>query len=215
MNTKIEIDTASLERAFIKYREISRRGLAEDINQKAYSICNSAVAITKRANKANIRKELKASSRDFPNAPLGAILVNAKQGRFGRRGFYGATMKAKFDELVENRAGAINFLRAGWLSAVAVLASSIGKSPGKNAVQFLSRFGKGGGGGTAAKPGINPTAYFWNQSFSRHTSTNNGIKYAEEGLQKAVNQEVRRMGEYVARKQEQRAMESFQNFFRV
>lgn len=214
MKTTINIDSKGFDAGFIKYLELSKRGIVEDVNQKAYSVCISATAITKRANKSKIRAALRSASRVNQNAPVAAIIVNYNRGRRGLKGFSGQVMKDKAEELIEQRANAINFLRAGWLSAVSVLARSIGKTPGKNAQSFLSRFGTGNGGGIAAKKSNNPTAYFWNQAFSRHTSTNNGVRFAEEGLQKALNQETSRMGEYVARKQKERASKAFSRFFR-
>ncbi len=86
MKPTIQIDTRALDAAFREYAAMSKRGLAEDVNQKAYSICISAVALTKRANKSTIRRYLKSPSRINPDAPVAAILVNFRRGMKGLRG---------------------------------------------------------------------------------------------------------------------------------
>lgn len=214
MKATLKIDHQALDAAFRDYISVSKRGISEDVNQTSYSICISAVALTKRATKSSIRSYLNRASRINPTAPIAAILVNWRRGLKGQKGLFGENMKAEVDEFIRKQADSINFLRAGWLSAVAVLARSIRKSPGKNAIRFLSRFGTHGGA-TASKPGNNPTAYFWNQAFARHTSTQNGVKFAEEGLQKSVTQEIGRMRARVARKMEERARATLGKFFRV
>jgi hypothetical protein len=37
-------------------------------------------------------------------------------------------------------------------------------------------------------------------AFARNTSTKNGIQFAEDGLRRAIAQEVRRMGEHIEKK---------------
>ena len=55
MNPTIEINTPEIVRIFERYRAMSKRGLAEDINQLSYSIVNSAFALTKQADKQAIK----------------------------------------------------------------------------------------------------------------------------------------------------------------
>ena len=211
-DVSIKINTQEFQRVFKEYRKVSRRGLAEDLNQKAYSINIAAVAITKRGSKSAIRKYLKSESRDYPPAPIAAILVNKRRG-IGH-GLYGQRMKEEVNEFIRKQADSVNFLRAGWLSAVMVFAKAIGKAPGANAVRFLARFGYGKyGGGEIARPGFNPTATFYNMAFSRDTSTNNGIRFAQQGLQRAVDQEAKRMAPYIARKMQERANKVVQRLF--
>jgi hypothetical protein len=195
----IKVNTLQFNKWFAKNRAFSRRGLAEDLNQSAYSVAIAAAAITKRGSKPKIREYLKSSARIAPSAPIAALIINKRRGEKGLQGLYGAEMKAAVVEFIQKQADSINFLRAGWLPAVVEFARAIGKSPGKNAIQYLSRFGYQGGG-SRARPGQRPLARLWNSAFSRNTSTPAGIKHAEEGLQKALNQETRRMADRVARK---------------
>lgn len=219
----IKVDTREFQRALKQYREVSRRGLAEDINQKAYSVMISAVALTKRGSKQNVRAYMHSASRKNPDVEVAPILINWFRGGGGRYhkavgrgpGLYGQEMREKVSEYIRQQADSINFLRAGWLSAVAIFARAIGKAPGQNATKFLARFGFGKyGGAEIAKPGFNPTASFYNMAFSRWTSTKDGVRFAEEGLAKSIAQEVRRIGEYIAGKMQKRSDELVQRFLK-
>ena len=199
-NASIKVNMREFQRWFKRNREYSRRGLAEDVNQSAYSVAIGAVAMTKRGSKGRIRSYLMGPSNVNPKAPIAAILINSKRSAKGSRGLYGAAMREAVIEFVRKQQDSINFLRAGWLPAVQIFGNAIGKSIGANAVQFLSRFGYGGGGAEKAKRGINPIARLWNSSFSRHTSTDNGIQFAEAGLRKAIDRETNRMRSRVTKK---------------
>lgn len=149
-------------------------------------------------------------------APRLALIINARRGAMGLPGLYGGAMRDAIDREYKFRIGAVNFLRAGWLSTVAILAKACGEKPGANAIQFLSRFGAGGpwGGATAAQSGWNPTAEFYNMAFSRHTSTDRGKPLAEEGLTKAIAQETKSMGDYIAKKMEERSRKAIDKFLK-
>jgi len=171
----IRVDTQRLSNLFGQYLAVSKRSASEAINQKSYDITTIAVRTTKRAGKAAIRRYLKGPSNTYPPAPAGAIILNWKLGKRGQPGLYGDEMKAGLEKFIQRQADSINFLRAGWLAAVAIFARKIGRPVGANASKLLARFGYNHGDATVARPGLNPTARFANMAFSRHTSTDSGI----------------------------------------
>ena len=56
MKPSITIDTKALDAAFREYAAVSRRGIAENINQKSYSIVNAAYGLTYAADKNEIKE---------------------------------------------------------------------------------------------------------------------------------------------------------------
>ena len=54
----IKIDAARFNRALHEYMTYSKRTLAEELNQKAYSIAMSAEYFTKKADKAKMASEI-------------------------------------------------------------------------------------------------------------------------------------------------------------
>lgn len=207
----IRVDASQFNAALRSYMQHSKRELSEVINQKAYSISMAAVSMTKKANKAEIRRALNAEivgnrhvgprRGTTGTGPRAALLVNWNRGRKNLPGLYGGEMREAVELKTQRRADGVNFLRAGWLPAVAKFARAIHpqRSPGANAKNFLNRFGYHGDG-TPARPGTNPLATFYNMAFTRHTSTDAGYKYAADGLQRAIAQEISRMARHVAGK---------------
>lgn len=110
-----------------------------------------------------------------------------------------------------HRISASGFLAAGWLSAINTFAKKIGKATRKSTGKFASRFGYGGA--TSAAPSNNPFTTFWNMASSRHTTTEDGKRIAEEGLNAAAIQTISKMREYVAKKQQQRTDKIFKKVF--
>ncbi len=96
---------------------------------------------------------------------------------------------------------------------MAIFARSINKPVRNTTTKFLSRFGHHGGA-TVAGVSNNPFATFWNMAASRHTSTELGERFARDGLQAAMQQEITRMGEFVARRQQARTKQAMGRFFR-
>ena len=199
----IKVDTSEFSRAMREYMKYSKRDFGEVINQKGYSIAMAAARpFTKVATKSSVRKALS------DKVMVGKI-INAARGRKGEKGLYGKDMREAVKKFVQEHVDATNFLAAGWLSAVAVFARAIRRKPGVSALKFFAKFGyhKDGsptGEGRAATIGTwFPQASLANMAFSRHTSTQNGVKFAEDGLRLAIAQEITRMAAHLAKKQQQ------------
>ena len=200
---EVRVDLREFNAAFRKYKAVSKRGIATDINQKAYSIVLAAFGTTKEASKAQIRGSLRAPSRDYSPAPTAAILVNKKLGK--GRGLYGSEMRKAAAELIRKRANATHFLGAGWMPAMVVFAHAIRKKVGGRAAKFYRRYGKRYGGGGVARPSLRPLAFFYYTASANKTSTDSGLKFAQEGLRRAIAQTMADMARYVARKMQQRS----------
>lgn len=193
----VRVDTREFSRTLKKYMSVSKRSLAEAINQKGFSVSINAVRFTRRADKKQIAHTLRQVANER-GAPLAALIINngAKKGSASKPWYYGADMAEAIKKLIEKRQRAVNFLRAGWLPAVTVFASAIGKTPTKNAVKFIQRYGIHGGA-TKARPGIKVFAELWNMAFNHKTGTENGMQFAEKGLAFAMAKEAASMKRHI------------------
>ena len=219
-------------RQFARMRQFSKRGLAEDVNQKAYSILIAASKLNKKADKAEIDEFFQKSSNvvgqkvrflksggvkvgneirqtSFP--PEVFAVVNWKRRKEGKPALRGAELLKAAEKEHSRRKSSVGFMRSGWLAAVANVARKIGKTVTKNTAR---RAAQNLGESTPAREGVNPTAKFWNDAFSKITSSNPPNEWAAKALQSAIVQETARMGEYVARKMEERARKALLTFLR-
>src|SRR5262249_1446820 len=128
--------TREFDRAFKEYLKYNRRTLAEIVNTKAYFIARNAVAMTAAVSKDQIERELMGSSNKYPDAPLAAILVNAKRAETGKTsrgkaGLNGQRRRAAIEKLIRQRQASRNFLRSGWIPAVKKLATVVKSKAGQ------------------------------------------------------------------------------------
>ena len=63
------------------------------MNKRAINGAFKAIRFTPKANAAKIRRALRLKSR--LNAPLASLILNKLQGKYGRKGYYGAEMRAE------------------------------------------------------------------------------------------------------------------------
>jgi len=227
MTPRIKIDSRAFQVALQKYMAVSKRSLAEVINQKSYSIALAATSLTHRAAKAKIRADLTSAAKGA-NAPLAAVIINsylkkggAKGDRWAKnigkpvgKGLYGKEMAEAVKVFISKSQAAASYVRSGWLPSVALFAKAIGKTPGRNAAKWAKKTDIGGG--EKAKPGLNPTSKFWNQAGAKDefTTKKEAPKHALSGLKLAIDQEVRRMGEYLTRKLQKDANQIVNRFLR-
>lgn len=221
----IKIDDREFNRTLRAYMEQTKRTLPEILNQKAYSISMAASKMTYKASLQKIKSDLwvvanrlkinKSGKRkgqfsrggkikvyagqESGGAPLLAKIINAARGRRKVKGLQGNDMKLAMKKVHDSRVRAIGFIRSGWLPAVAAFARSIGKPVKSRTEKWLKRTAMMIGGARPAKPGMRPLAVFWNSATARpdNTKTHDVYKYAKEGLQAAMNQEVGRMKQHM------------------
>jgi len=194
-------------------KSLSRFGAkAERITQKTVKRAARAAGIkTKRAPRAapdpssikykyTVKQGAAIREKVFQSgnkgAPYLALIINKRLGKEGKPGLHGPPMKEAIEKEWERRSKSIGFIRSGWLVAIRIFARAIGRKASHNAMKAAQRYGMIGGG-SLAKLGLNPTATFWNAAFSKYTTTGYGVKFAEQGLQAAINQEVGRMKQQV------------------
>lgn len=69
----IRIDTSAFQAMLKEYRKISERGLAEDINRKAFHIMKAAVALTKKADAKQIASEIGPTQKEVVGYKLRSV----------------------------------------------------------------------------------------------------------------------------------------------
>lgn len=229
----LTIDSREFEAALREYMPHTKRDLAEVINQKAYSICVAASKITHAASYQKMLMEVGPIATEIigqrvritkhkgvkrgklitrkvfastDTGPRMALIVNRRLGRQGKPGLYGPDMREAVESKWTTRARAIGFVRAGWLAPLFAMAGALGikaRTPSKK--MFERSDIKARGWAKSAKASINPTAEFWNSSGSPITTKDLAPEVASDGLEKAIAQEIQRMGEHVAKKLQERA----------
>jgi hypothetical protein len=227
----IRLNSAEFDRTLRQYMAGTKRAIPEVLNQKAYSISNAATKMTYKANAQTIKGQVGAvgtrlkinktgkrkgkfskggvihAGQEEGKAPRLALIINASRGRRGLPGLHGADMKAAMKKVLNSRLRAIGFIRAGWLSAVAVFAKRIGKPVKQSTKAMAQRTAAMMGGGKPAEPGVKSVATFWNSASAnpQNTSSNNVQKYAKEGLAAAMHQEMARMKAHMEKRLQREA----------
>lgn len=206
---EIKIDTSKFDKALQEYMKYSSRSFVDAVNTHAYFIARNACSTTHAAEASKIKSDLEAMSKSYPNAPLAAILINRDLKKKGKKGLYGEKMKNAIEKFIRIRQSHRNFLRAGWLPAVKLLASFVpNKKGGSKIPANTDKNGRDFGGAIPAQKSSlfsNPIAKIWNTTAGDPKS----IGYVEEGLQKAMDMEVESMKGYIYRKQEEASKKFF------
>ncbi len=205
----VKVNTANFDRAMNEYMKYTKRSLAESVNQHAYYASRNAASVTKAATKEEIETGLNKASNKYPNAPLVAILVNTQRGKEGKKGLTGEAMKSAIERFIRKRVNSRNFLRAGWIPAIKLLAKFVQKKNGTKIPSNTDKKGRNFGGASPAKNTTwTPIATVWNSAVGKDASPK-AIRYLEEGAQKAIDMEVESMRKYIERKQEEASRKFF------
>lgn len=192
--------------------------MAEIVNQNAYSVGLAASKLTFKTDKTKIASDLgrqvvevsqnirilkdgtvKAGriNKRKTYGKLAYAIVNARRKSQGKPPIAGQEMAAAVNELYNRRVRAISYLRFGWLASIAGIAWAIGKP-----IRLIDeRRGKS----IPARPSVSPWAELLNSSFSDNTSNPDAPRYAAEGLQAAIRQQIGRMRDWAARKLQRQA----------
>ena len=201
----VTVNTKEFDKVFKEYMKYSKRDFAEACNQHAYYIARDATLTTKKADKEQIRTELEGSSRDYPSAPLAAILVNAQLGKKGKKGLTGEKMARAVEKYIKKQMSHVNFLRSGWMPAIKRLALVVPKRGGSKIPPGTSKKGRDfGGASPAIDSTFSPLAVIWNsvQGSKIHGDKSAKVRdILEEGAKKAVEMEQASMVKYIVRKQ--------------
>ena len=186
----MELDTREFQKALLKYIPTTKRDLPEIVNKRAINVAFKAIRFTPKANAAKIRPALRLKSR--LNAPLASLILNKLQGKYGRKGYYGAEMRAEVEKFIKGRVRGIGYLKSGWLASAQQMARLAGMKVGRSRATKV--YGKGEHGQARhAKPGWTPSATIINLA--------EGIAdVGKPALQKAINAEAREIMRHVTRK---------------
>jgi hypothetical protein len=210
----VKVDHTQFDRALTQYLKVSKKGLREILNRKAAIIASSASRNTKRADREKIqsdlgrfvtvqettkkgttrnRRALQLNTRKGHSAPLAELIINKRRARVGEKGLEGAELSAAVRKMIAGRLRSVSFLASGWLPAVRDLLPFIEQKSGLKVDRSARWYGRPKGAGFPAKLSIAPFAVIEN----RIAKAGAGQRYIEAGLQKAVNDETRSMGEYI------------------
>lgn len=125
------------------YLKHTSRSVVTAINTKAYFIARKAVWFTAKADSGKIKsslgkivtvqrlnkkgnfvrkRELELVKSERVDAPLAALIINARLGRAKKGGFYGKRMARAIRELLSARLRSVAFIKSGWIPAIKLLA---------------------------------------------------------------------------------------------
>ncbi len=221
------INTREFDAALKPYLEAAPHAEADVLNKKALFIARGALRLTPSTPAGAIRsslgqiirskrgvtvKTVKAGAlyKDLEGggaeAPLAALIINARRGREGHPGLYGPEMAAAVEQLIAARNRSRAFLKSGWIPAIRALQPLV-----------TAAYGMGGGAGRPvqvgapkgsampARPGLACKAIIENAASGEHETHEALIKYGEPALQKAFDNEAASMLRYVADRQYEEA----------
>lgn len=212
MSVSFQVDLSEFNRAIIEHAKVdTKRSMAEIVNQNAYSVGLAASKMTFRADKEKIAADLGRKVTDISQnirilkdgtvkagrinkrntyGKLAYAIVNARRKKNDEPALHGPEMAAAVNALYNRRVRAIGYLRFGWLASIAGIAWAIGKP--------IRLIDERRGRSIPARPSVSPWAELLNSSFSDNTSNPDAPRYAAEGLQAAIRQQIGRMRDWAA-----------------
>lgn len=210
----MSLDMREFDKALNEYMKFQKRSIADVINAKLYYIARNATMTTKATTSTRIDSELKGGSRNYPEAPLAAILINKQLGSAGKKGLTGAKMSKAVEKFIKKRQASRNFIRAGWKNAIVILEKYLKVQGEYNFVRrwmasspvdkdTMKKKGKFENLGKAIPAKITSSPRAWGEienSVHGKDPSESLDRVKVEGLQKAINMEVRSMITYLERK---------------
>lgn len=201
---RISLDTRAFNSTLNDYMQYQhKKTIVDVINTKLYYIARNATMTTRVSNKGRIEAELLAPSRDYPNAPLGGILVNKKLGK--GQGLYGNKMRVAINKLIARRKNSVSYIRSGWKNAIVVLEKYLestnafrGSKPQVDSATMRKKNTEKLGKAIPARVSSSPRVYGEIENdVSSKLSSDTLELIKQDGLQKAINQEVASMKQYI------------------
>ena len=212
----IQINAIEFQNAIVEYSAQSKRGIAELLNQKAYSVLIKAAAQNKVADRGKIISDLGQQATAIRGQKVRFTKNGVKRGKLITEKIYSAAlyaivkwkaakkgitiaasdMESAARKELARRLSAVAFMKSGWLDAIGGVARAIGK-PEKN-----KKRAKKFGASTAAKPSISPSVQFFNLAFAKASNTTDPAptRWAEQALSLAMSQETANMRQRTAEK---------------
>lgn len=201
-----------------EYLKVTSRNLQLAINTKAFFIARKAIWFTHKADSYRIKAQLgqfvsvnrinkkgKISKRRELNlvkgtqhdAPLAALIINARRGKAGQPGLYGKKMTGAIKEMLAARARSVAFLKAGWLPAVKILAPHADAKGQPPVDKGAKQIGRPKGTGSPARAVIKMVAKIVNHATTRRDTNGALLKWGARGLDRAFQDETRSIMQYL------------------
>jgi hypothetical protein len=217
----VQWNQGKFEEAFREYMQFTSRTLQVAINTKAYYIARRALWNTVKADQYKIISDLgglgkvtvqnrkgKMVKRNmlflkpahYHDAPLAAIIVNARLGAAGRKGLYGKAMERAIRKLLAARKRSVAFIKSGWLPAIKMLGplSDRRKQP---PIDIAARqVGRAKGTAKPARSNTHPVAEIVNLASARRDEKGALIRYGSGALDQAFMEETASMWAYIEEK---------------
>lgn len=215
-------DQRQFDRTLREYMNVNtKRTLPQIVNTKAYYIWRKALWFTQKADvhrmKAQLgqfvsvnrigksgkvvkKREVVLTKGEGTNAPLAALIINARRGKRGDPGLYGSRMARAIREMLSARFKSAAFIKSGFIQGIKDLepfADKSGRPPIDNAAKQL---GRPKGDAKPAKPGWRLIAQMVNNASAQRDTKGALLKYGGRGLDRAFKDETASMREYIERK---------------
>lgn len=232
MSSEIDVkyDDRKFNKVFGRLLAWTSRDIVTEVNTTAYYIARKAVWFTQKASKEQVKSALVritpvivrtkkggimarnkrslVSAREI-DAPLAAVIINARRGRAGLPGLHGSKMRDAVRSLIAARAKSIAYIKSGWLASIRALAQlAAGKGGLPPMDSNANQVGKVKGYATPAKEGSwTPAAKIVNEAYARRDPKDAFAKVGGRGLQMAIDDETASKERYIEKKMKERAEE--------
>ena len=208
----ISLDKAvqrNFDKAWNTYVLFNRRLPSVLANQTCLFVARNAVNTTPTADKDKIQSDLMKGSKLNPSAPIAAILVNKRLGEKGESGLNGNKMSVAVNAFIRQRQNTRNFLRAGWLPAIKQFSTIVKNKKGAARIPSIKMKGQPKGGGKPAREGWSVSAMIFNSVQGGKTSSPQVHQFLQDGLNKAIAQEIQSKLQYILRKKVEEGIVQF------
>lgn len=216
-----DFDTRKFEETLKEYAKWTSRTARQIVDTKAWYVARKATWFTLKADPWKIkqqlggivrvnrlnkkgkvvkRRELQLVRAMGVNAPLAALIVNARRGRAGEKGLYGRAMEKALFKLLGARMRSVAFLKSGWVPAIHGLAPFADRSSTPPMDKEARQIGRPKGTMRRIGSDTNPVTEIINLATAKRDMKGALIRYASDGLQQALDDERNSMNEYIERK---------------
>jgi len=220
VKSHLELSQVAFAAMLSKYVKVSKKDIAEIINQKSYWVISKAAKATKIADKGKIQRWFKwnkaNSKRLYAYANKNINRSTAAGGWFKGKNYIDDTTAKEFIKKVRAaRLRSVAYIKACWTTPFRGFRKA-GKIRGPSSIKGARLKGKKKGKYRIAKPSWNPVGMFWNLAGAGvhadrrlpgqlNTQAEATKKYGKKALARAINAEKASMRQYIKRKMQQSA----------
>lgn len=186
------------------------RDIPDAVNQTMANVAGRTINDMKMADKFKVKQALGQSAKGkrrksfnwkehyvaakTKDAPLAALIINARRGRVMKPGLQGWKMEQAIRRMIGARLRSVGFMKSGGVPGYSRLLKSIARNPFRIAkLAGITVRGKDKGESIPAKEGFQPTASWSNTTKKAET-------YGKEALRDAMEAERREIERHLAEK---------------